>query len=367
MKRKKRKSKKKPSLSIGVELEAYSIAVQEKRICRELHFPRRGSVEKGERFLRDWSIGTEYNSKVFTTIREAIFLLKNGLRKYTHFRKKVNGNNHHVIFPVGGWIDRFAGCHIHIALGKKGIAYDQGQRLAPYLYSHIPFLIALTANSPVWRNKITSVASNRLLLGSDKYCKVSRPTKLYKQHYREITFNKGKIVKPSTLEIRICDSSLPEFTVAALCVSYAVALRWLRHKPPLNRSTQSNHLKARDAAIRNGVKARLVWSNHWITVPQYVDLLFRKYKDEFDEMDIPDEILSIFKYLKKGWNQAEVIRQAAVKCRKKNAATWQRQFAVKYIPAIQELLDGNSYTHFAHRLGITLPKIKRTWLGHAPR
>ena len=54
---------------MGVELETYSIALPEYRICRELHFPKRALVEKGERFTRDASIGSEYNSKVFVTIR----------------------------------------------------------------------------------------------------------------------------------------------------------------------------------------------------------------------------------------------------------------------------------------------------------
>src|SRR4051812_4191864 len=99
---------KRKNITMGVELETYSIAMPEYRICRELHFPKRSIVEKGERFTKDDSIGSEYNSKVFNTIRESFFLLKSSLRKYTEFETPKTGADRHVIFPVGGWSDRFA-------------------------------------------------------------------------------------------------------------------------------------------------------------------------------------------------------------------------------------------------------------------
>src|SRR3989338_2659117 len=156
------------AISIGIELEAYSISIPEYRISRELHFPRRGAAERGERFTKDVSIGNEYNSRVFLTLREALFLLKNGLRKYIHFRSSAKDGDYHTLFLVGGWIDRFAGSHLHIAFAKKKFTYLHARRLARYLHSHLPFLIALTGNSPVWRDKINQVASNRLLRGTRK-------------------------------------------------------------------------------------------------------------------------------------------------------------------------------------------------------
>jgi len=226
-----------------------------------------------------------------------------------------------------------------------------------------PFLIALGGNSPVWRNKITPYSSNRLMLGSNKYCKAARREVLYKHHYRETTYNRGGKLNPPTLEIRVPDSSIPEFLVAALCVVRAVALRWQRQRHILNHSTHTNYLKARERAIRFGAMARLVWTNHWMRTSGYVDLFFRKYAEELEQMDIPDEVIRIFKYLKKGWNQAELIRRAAEGCRKRSGPRWQRQFARRYSPAIEELLDGNSYEQFAKRLGVRLPNIERTWLG----
>lgn len=355
--------KSKTTITMGVELETYSIAIPEYRICRDLRSPKRSSIERGEHFIRDWSIGSEYNSKVFTTIRESLFLLKSGLRKYTAYRKTKTQGDRFVIFPIGGWSDRFAGTHIHLAASNHKLSYKEAKLLAKHMHDHIPFLAILTANSPVWREKITPFSSNRLIRGSEKYCQVTKHGTLPKRHFREMMFNQGGKKKPPTLEIRIPDSSVPEFIVAALCICRAVALRWLRHKAALNHSTHENYLEAREQAIHSGKKAKLVWSNHWINIPHYIDLFFRKYEEELNDMDIPDEIIRIFKYLKKGWNQARVIREAAKKCRANHRPTWQRQFAKKYAVAIEELLNGNSFERFAQRLGVKLPNIDHTWLG----
>lgn len=350
-------------ISMGIELEAYSIAVPEYRITRELHFPRRAAIERGERFTKDVTIGTEYNSKVFSTIREAFFLLKNGLRKYIYNRAECREHAYHTVFPVGGWIDRFAGCHLHLALGKERFDFNQAKELATRLHDHIPFLIALTANSPVWRERIEPVDSNRLLKGSQTYCQVTKRGLLYKHHYRELTFNSGGKRKPNTLELRVLDSGVPEYIAAALCVANAAALHWLKRKRKPGGSTHQNYLKARDQAVRHGAHARLVWGNHWMSVGHYADLFFRKYREELEQMNIPDDVLSIFKYLKKGWNQAEVIRQAALKARRRQKQAWQRVFTKKYALAIQTLLNGNSFSDFAKTLGVRLPNIRRVWLG----
>src|SRR3989338_9898511 len=116
--RRKRKSQRSQrAISVGIELETYSISVPEYRISREIQFPRRGIAEAGERFTKDVSIGSEYNSRVFYTIREAFFLLRNGLRKYIHFGGSQEPEDY-TVFLVGGWVDRFAGTHIHTAVGK---------------------------------------------------------------------------------------------------------------------------------------------------------------------------------------------------------------------------------------------------------
>jgi gamma-glutamyl:cysteine ligase YbdK (ATP-grasp superfamily) len=358
--------RRKKTISMGVELETYSIALPEYRICRELLFPKRSIIEKGERFTRDVSIGSEYNSKVFYTIREAYFLLKSGLRKYSQFQDSKDGKDSKksdVIFPVGGWIDRFAGMHVHLASHKNGISYRDAKELAKRIHDFIPFIIAISGNSPVWREKINSCSSNRLLRGSDKYCKAAPSHKLYKHRFREITYNKGGKKKPPTLELRVCDAGIPEYIAAVLVVLRAVALRWLYKGQSHNKSTHENYLKARENAMRHGPRARLVWTNHWMSTADYVDIFFRKYEEELEKMDIPEDVIRVFKYLKKGWNQADLIRIASERFWKKHRPTWQRQFATRYAPAIEELLNGNSLELFAKRLGVKLPSIERTWLG----
>jgi hypothetical protein len=369
-KRKPRNRRKKTStrrssraVSIGVELETYSISIPKYRISRELKFPRRGIAEKGERFTRDATIGSEYNSRPFTTIREAFFLLKNGLRKYIHYRSSPFDRDYHTIFPVGGWSDRFAGSHIHVALGVKKFTYQQAGLLARRLHPHLPFIIALTANSPVWRNHMSTINSKRLLLGSKKYCQVTRRKPISKFRYSEMTYNQGAKRKPPTLEIRVPDSGVPEYIMAAACIVKAVALHWLAKKPVFNVMTHKNYLKAREEAIRFGPEASLYWKHHELTVRQYTDLFFRKYEDELDQMDIPGEVLDVFRYLKRGWNQATVLRRAVQKSRWFHRPTSERRFAKRYAHAIEALLDGNSYRDFARQLGVRLPNVERVWLG----
>ncbi|MDE2293749.1 MAG: hypothetical protein KGL53_16840, partial [Elusimicrobia bacterium] len=54
---------------IGMEVEAYSIDIADFSIGRRLSRPRPGLSESGERFTRDASIGSEYNSRPFTSVR----------------------------------------------------------------------------------------------------------------------------------------------------------------------------------------------------------------------------------------------------------------------------------------------------------
>src|SRR4029079_15638289 len=110
------------------------------------------------------------------TIRESLFLLKSGLRKYLRslYRSHAPLRDHVVPLLVGGWTNRFAGTHIHVSLDETELEHDRGVDLALHLQHHIPFLIGLGANSPVWDKKLTTKASNRVLRGSETYFLPSR-------------------------------------------------------------------------------------------------------------------------------------------------------------------------------------------------
>ncbi len=351
-------------ITFGIEVEAYTISIPDYRITRELLFPKRGAVERGERFTKDISIGIEYNSKIFHSVREGLFLLKAGLRKYIHryFFAKGRKKYSQSVFFTGGWRDRFAGAHIHIGLGQKGIDYKTAESLSMALHDHIPFLIAITANSPVWADAITNKASMRLLRGSYEYCGDVKRKKLSRDHYDEMNFNKGTKRKAPTLELRMFDANIPEYLIAALTVVQAVTLRWQRTKKPLNLTRHKLYLQARESAILKGAEATLYWNNEPLTVKEYVDRFFDTFHEELYEMEVPHDILDVFKLLKRGWNGARILRRAALSTRVRSKHVWQRKFSRRYAHAVERLLNGGSLQEFAKNLGVKLPSIRRTQL-----
>ncbi|GMU22266.1 MAG: hypothetical protein AMXMBFR13_23530, partial [Phycisphaerae bacterium] len=245
---------------IGVEIEAYSIGSSDYQIGRRLSRPRPGLSENGERFARDASIGSEYNSRPFETIRESLFLLKSGLRKYLRslYRSQKENNGHPVPLLVGGWTNRFAGTHLHLSVADEELSRPRARSLAARIHDHIPLLVAMGANSPVWDKQITGRASNRLLRGTDTYFTPIKRGELTSQDTRELVYNPGRKTKPPTLELRVLDSNIPEFIVAAVCVTKAIALRWLKHGSAVNPIYDHEEYRAArlDAGTR-GMKARL--------------------------------------------------------------------------------------------------------------
>lgn len=65
-------------------------------------------------------------------------------------------------YPHAMSTNGFAGCHVHVGVPDRGVAVQALLRLRPWL----PPLLALTANSPIWRGQDTGWASRRLLLAS---------------------------------------------------------------------------------------------------------------------------------------------------------------------------------------------------------
>ena len=353
-----------PRVSMGIEVEFFAICKPGYRITRKIVQPHEQVTEKGERFTVDESVGTEYDSMVFHTVRQALFLLKSGLRKFIlkHYRYSKEPEIVSIAF-LGGWRDRFAGSHFHIARGASGIQRRQASRLAEHIHDHIPFLIALCANSPVWRGRITKYASNRLLLGGEEYCYVTERGTFDRDHYKEISYNYALKSKPPTLELRVCDSNIPEYLCSALVILKAITLACLKGKRASNICSHENYLSARESAAKQGVKATLTWKDRKVSVPEYIDLFFGYYRKETEEMDIPDELFDVFKLLKLGFNGAEIVRRSCQSLRRTHPNAWKIYFGKKYTLAIEQLLNGETLEVFARQLGVRLPDTEEVKLG----
>jgi gamma-glutamyl:cysteine ligase YbdK (ATP-grasp superfamily) len=349
----------------GVELECYTIDLPDFRIGRQLAFPRKGVGERGERFGRDWSIGTEYSSRPFSTIREGLFLLKAGLRKYSrqHYRSTSRTRKGKQLLLVGGWRDRFAGAHIHLSVAERTLAKEDARRLASHLHDHMPLFIAVGANSPVWGDEISPSASSRIVKASDTYFRAVRRHEITCRSMDEMLYSRGRKTKPPTLEIRTLDSNLPEFVMAAVALVKAACLNWLHGRGAANRIPHADYLKSRRDAAERGLRARLCWNGRWMKATEYLDRFVWTLREPFARMDIPQEVWTTFKLLKKGINGSDLLRQATRIAYEEHPQTWQRRFAKRYARALDALLSGNTILDFAARLGVPLPDLDDTWLG----
>lgn len=350
---------------LGIELEGYTILTPTYTISRKMAFHRKGVAEKGERFAWDSSIGTEYNSRPFSTIREGAFLLKAGLRKYNTslYRSRKETSKGRQVFLVGGWRDRFAGAHVHVSIEGRKLSRADAHRLAWHLHDHLPLCIAITANSPVWADRLTGFASNRVLKGSKNYFKPITRNGLKSKEFDEMTYSHGRKTKPPTLEVRVMDSNIPEFIIAAACLIKACVLASLRGRKASNCLSHYRYLRGRLDAARHGMKAKLCWNGEWITAPEYLDRFVWVYRRELKEMGIPHEIWETFKFLKKGVNGSFILAEAARKAHKEHPQTWQQRFAKRYTIAINPLFSGNTLREFIQRMKVKVPNTRNTWLG----
>lgn len=350
---------------IGVEIEAYSIHTAHFEIGRKLSRPRRGVSESGEKFTRDASIGSEYNSRPFTTVREALFLLKSGLRKYFRdfYRGRVYAEERRIPLLVGSWTDRNAGAHLHLSIAGRRLDHASARSLAWHLHDYLPLIIAVGANSPVWSKQITGRASTRLLRGSRSYFTPVRRGELPTRSTCELVYSRGRKTKPPTLEIRVLDSNIPEFLLASLVVVKAAALRWLSGKSAANRMSHAEYQRARlDAGFR-GLKASLPWKGEPLPAPKFLDRFLWEHRAELELMDIPEDVYETLRLVKRGYNGARIIHDAVALAKKEHPQTWQKRFAKRYSRALERLLSGDSLRSFAEGLGVELPETDNVWLG----
>jgi hypothetical protein len=350
---------------IGMEVEAYSIGIDDYSIGRRLSRPRPGLSESGERFTRDASIGSEYNSRPFATVREALFLMKSGLRKYLRgfYRGRAPADARRVPLLVGCWTDRNAGAHMHLSVAGRRLDLREAKSLAFALHDHIPFFIAIGANSPVWHKQLTARASIRVLRGSRTYFTPLRRGALTTRSTAELVYSRGRKTKPPTLELRVLDSNIPEFLVAVLTLVKAAAMGWLRGRPAANRVPYEAYRRARVDAGFRGMRARLPWKGELLSVAEYLDRYLWTYREELELMDVPEEIYETLRLIKRGYNGSRLLHDAVSVARAEHPQTWQRRFARRYAAALGRLLSGDTLEHFARELKVELPSTENVWLG----
>jgi hypothetical protein len=350
---------------VGVEIEAYSIGLADYSIGRRTSRPRPGLSERGERFTRDTSIGSEYSSRPFTTTREALFLLKTGLRKYLRDLYRGETNNKERLIPllVGGWTNRSAGTHMHLSLAGHELDEPTIGPLSSHIHDQIPLLLAVGANSPVWNRRLTLVSSNRFVHGGDEYFAPLARGEISDEDFKEMRWSPGRKTKPPTLELRVLDSNLPEYIVASLVILKATALRWLDDPDPVNPIDGMEYLDARIEAARHGMRAHLPWRGDRLRASAVLDRFLWEHRAYLETMDLPDEVWDVFKLLKRGWDGSRLFREAARTARMEHPQTWQRRFAKRYSKALELLLDGNSLRDFAKAMHVELPDIDSVWLG----
>ena len=350
---------------IGAEVEAYSIALADYTIGRRTSRPRPGLSERGERFTRDVSIGSEYNSRPFTTTREALFLLKSGLRKYLRdlYRGEVDDDDRLIPLLVGGWTNRSAGTHLHMSIADRTLTPDDLSSLSSHVHDYIPLLLAIGANSPVWDRKLTTNASNRVLEGSCRFFAPLERGVVSGKDLQEMRVSPGRKTKPLTLELRVLDSNLPEFIVASLVVLKAIVLRWMRNPISANPLQGEAYLEARMAAATKGMRAKLPWKDDELPARTVLDRFLWEHRAELEAMDLPDEVWETFKLLKRGYNGARIMTEAIRASKDQHAQTWQRRFAKRYSEGLEALLNGNSLRDFATALHVELPSTDAVWLG----
>jgi len=351
-------------VTLGAEVETYTITLDNMKIGRYFMLPRKGVVERGESYHHDRSIGIEYASRPYRSIRESLFGIKAGLRKHmaTYRLDRGPSTRPYALFFAGTWRDRFAATHFHVGLGDEGIEFEKARRLSRHVHGHLPFLMALLANSPVYKKRITSIDSNRCLHAGDRFFYPLEPGVLDTEYREELTFNRSRKKRIPTLEVRPCDANLPEYMAAGLVVMKAVTMGWLAKKPP-NRNDMERHMKARDNAGRYGPMAVLYWNNRPLSARAYLDRFFREYGRWLSEMDIPPEVAEVFKLFQAGWNGAGILRRAAQRHYKRHPRVWERYFAEEYAEAVNALLNGETLPNFARMLGLRPPPTKDVKLG----
>jgi len=361
-----------PNMTMGIEVESFSIDLESLEFKSLAPIYIKEGLEKGEKYFYDKTIGSEYNSPVFTSLNEAFFRIKTGLRKYFINLGEDEMKRIALIASYSN-TDNTAGIHYHVAPEEEVLSDDEADRIAPYIHQQIPFLIAITANSPILDGKITDLASNRMIYNGESMCAALNREHLEGlagfSHFDEINLTAKREDKPPTLEVRVADSNIPEYIIAGLfIVSIAVNSAIKGEKLwNLKHYNQREYEAERMVAANFGAKAEFKFNKARLTIPKYIDAFFNFFKDEIEESNVSEDVLTVFKLAKKGWVMADIVRESWNKIKKedpdKSEDIVSKIFAAKYIQAQERNLDGENIKTFAKLLGVQLPRLNEVKLG----
>ncbi|NVM52093.1 MAG: hypothetical protein HWN66_00225 [Candidatus Helarchaeota archaeon] len=354
-----------PLITNGIEIESYLIKGDE-ILERSSIQPVKDVVEPGEAFTDDITIGNEYISPVFDDLNEGLFLLKNGLRKYRTF---THQRVEYQIGLFGSWLKDPAGMHIHIGLGEEGIGKEDARLLMVYIHDYLPFIIALCANSPVYLGKLTTNASNRVLQYGKEHCKsISKEEikRMKSDHWVEINYNDHRKDKPPTVEIRVADTNIPEYIIAAVVIIRVLTIAFLKAKPSPNVLSFENYEKSKQNAAKDGIKGSLYWNNKKIDASEFIDKFFDAFHEELEKEDLTTDILDVFRWAKLHWNNAVIVKTSIEHIKSiysPKKYNWVKQFISCYNDAVSTLLDGNNLIDYARMMYVDLPDIKEVKIG----
>ncbi len=361
-----------PRITLGIEVESFSIDLESLEFKSLAPIYVKEGVEKGERYIYDKTIGSEYNSPVFTSLNEAFFRIKTGLRKYF---LNLGEDETKRIALIASYTntENTAGIHYHVAPEGELLSDEEADRIAPYIHQQIPFLIAITANSPILDGKITELASNRMIYNGESMCAALARDKLEGlggySHFDEINMTAPRENKPPTLEVRVADSNIPEYIIAGLFIVHVAVNSAIKGKSLWNLKyyKQREYEIDRLAAANFGAKASIKFNKAHLPIPKYIDAFFNYFRDEIEESNVSEDVLTVFRLAKQGWVMADIVRESWNKIKKedpnKSEEMISKIFAAKYLHAQERNLNGENIKTFAKLLGVQLPLLNDVKLG----
>ncbi len=360
-----------PTITMGLEVEMFSIDLNTMQFRTLAPIYPKNGIEKDEKYVDDMTIGSEFNSPAFTSINESLFRLKTGLRKY--FVNLETAEDKRIALMGSYDLEmETAGVHYHFGFDlKKGITEKEAELIAPHIHQQIPFIIAITGNSPIIREKITNNASNRLLTnGEAMFVAIDRKDIQdfsYTSHFHEINYNENPGKKPPTLEIRVTDSNIPEYIMAGLFIAYISTIGALKGKKLWKYYDFKKHRKNRIEAAKKGAKASIHWNKVKLPIPKYVDAFFNFYKTEIKETNVSEDILQVFRLARSWWNMADIMREAYKKIhskfKKKGEDFISQEFCRKILEAQRKNLNGENIISYAKHMNVKIPSIEGVKLG----